>query len=680
MKTFNIKVEGRVASFLRREGAIICDNSDYQIKFTFDDEWIAHETKTARFVWGGLYKDVEFTGDTCQVPTISGADQVQVGVYVEGTELKTTTPAAIPCRGSILGQSNTGQPDEAKHYRDQASASADRAEEAAERSEAAATTAGQEAARAAEAEIDKIIESSAKDMADCGNLTKEITTDPEGNLLNKSTVLDGYLCVGGAVSVGSGYSLTDYIRVEAGAAYTFANTVANYAQIGYEARIISFFDSFKNYISEINDGNSQTRNFTAPAGAGYVRITFKTMYRESVVLYKGTHSKYVGYSPFHFIAPQTQVDGGLIKYRSIEMDKMAGLTVSSGNLIDTTRSEGGVLNDGGHVTATSTYRTTDYIRVAAGVSYVVSPRWRACALYNKNKCLLSVNLTTTNNGVFTPTEDGFVRISYYSDQESSTQMEPGTAPGPYRAFREEFAQPYMLNDAQLQDAQARLGNVLFNKRLYNFGDSIGAGDGNSGTGYAEIIGTDNRMDFVDYAVGGATMTKVAGQAMSCILDQIDNASPTPPDFILFEGGANDFSQGRPLGTLTSNYEGNYDATTYIGACEMAIYKFLTKYPGSAIVGVFVHKHGRISTTDTNGAVVTFQEMHDGFMAVCEKWCIPVVDMHTEGGLNTRFEPYCEAYTLKTSAKPNGDGTHPNGDGYRVFYVPKIAAKLKEIAG
>ena len=136
MKTFNIKVEGRVASFLRREGAIICDNSDYTIRFTFDNEWSAHETKTARFVWGGAYTDVEFTGDTCQVPTISGADQVQVGVYVEGTELKTTTPAAIPCRGSILGTSTAGQPDVAQNYRDQAAASAARAEAAANRAEA----------------------------------------------------------------------------------------------------------------------------------------------------------------------------------------------------------------------------------------------------------------------------------------------------------------------------------------------------------------------------------------------------------------------------------------------------------------------------------------------------------------------------------------------------------------
>jgi len=133
MKTFNIKVEGRVASFLKREGTIICGNSDYSIKFTFDDEWSAHPTKTARFIWNGAYEDVEFTGDTCKVPVISGAHEVQVGVYVEETELMTTTPAVIPCRGSILILDSTGQPGMVQVYRDQAAASAASAERAVEK-------------------------------------------------------------------------------------------------------------------------------------------------------------------------------------------------------------------------------------------------------------------------------------------------------------------------------------------------------------------------------------------------------------------------------------------------------------------------------------------------------------------------------------------------------------------
>lgn len=140
MKIFKISIEGRVATYLKREGALICDNTDNVIAFTFDSEWDAHPTKTARFIWGGAYKDVEFIGAECPVPRIHGAKEVQVGVYV-GTldapgDLWTTTAAVIPCKDTILGKSGTAQPDVLPPYRDQAIAAAARAEEAANRAEA----------------------------------------------------------------------------------------------------------------------------------------------------------------------------------------------------------------------------------------------------------------------------------------------------------------------------------------------------------------------------------------------------------------------------------------------------------------------------------------------------------------------------------------------------------------
>lgn len=140
MKIKHITVANKVARYSEREGVIICDNSDYSIRFTFDDEWSAHEKKTARFVWNGAHVDVAITGDTCKVPAIRGAHEVQVGVYVDETELMTTTPAVIPCRDSIKSKSSTIQPEQVKEYRDEAAASAERAEAAADRAEGACPT------------------------------------------------------------------------------------------------------------------------------------------------------------------------------------------------------------------------------------------------------------------------------------------------------------------------------------------------------------------------------------------------------------------------------------------------------------------------------------------------------------------------------------------------------------
>lgn len=99
MKDLHIIIKDKIATYIQRDGAIVCGNSDYQIVFTFDEEWDAYTTKTARFRWGGENHDVTFTGNTCDVPVISDATSVIVGVFVD--EIASTS-VIIPCRRSIL--------------------------------------------------------------------------------------------------------------------------------------------------------------------------------------------------------------------------------------------------------------------------------------------------------------------------------------------------------------------------------------------------------------------------------------------------------------------------------------------------------------------------------------------------------------------------------------------------
>lgn len=100
MKTLHVNVNNRIAVYSRRNGAVICGNSDYVIKFSFDAEWEAHPTKTARFIYNGIAIDKVFEGDTVAVPLIRNAELAAVGVFAG--DLKTTTPALIPCVKSIL--------------------------------------------------------------------------------------------------------------------------------------------------------------------------------------------------------------------------------------------------------------------------------------------------------------------------------------------------------------------------------------------------------------------------------------------------------------------------------------------------------------------------------------------------------------------------------------------------
>lgn len=139
MKTLHIAVVNKVATYTLRDGALVCGNKDYQISFTFDSEWDGITTKTARFIWGGLYYDQEFTGSTCQVPMITGTDEVQVGVYAG--DLYTTTPAAIPCQRSILCGTDSPHPESGQNYSSEAKAAAEEAKASADGAKASAAEA-----------------------------------------------------------------------------------------------------------------------------------------------------------------------------------------------------------------------------------------------------------------------------------------------------------------------------------------------------------------------------------------------------------------------------------------------------------------------------------------------------------------------------------------------------------
>lgn len=104
MPNINITVWEKIAHTIS-DTCIVCGNSDYVAVFDFDAEWDAYETKTARFIWGGTFTDVPFTGNECPVPVILDAVSVLVGVYAG--DLHTTTAAAVGVRRSILGGSET---------------------------------------------------------------------------------------------------------------------------------------------------------------------------------------------------------------------------------------------------------------------------------------------------------------------------------------------------------------------------------------------------------------------------------------------------------------------------------------------------------------------------------------------------------------------------------------------
>lgn len=103
--TLHIDVVNKIATYQKRDGAIVCGNSGYQIEFNFDSEWASVTDKKAVLIWkgnpDGNPKLVSITNDKCSIPIIKNADEIMVGVHSE-TAGMTTTGAKIPCKKSIL--------------------------------------------------------------------------------------------------------------------------------------------------------------------------------------------------------------------------------------------------------------------------------------------------------------------------------------------------------------------------------------------------------------------------------------------------------------------------------------------------------------------------------------------------------------------------------------------------
>lgn len=129
MKTLHICVSEKQATYQKRDGDIVCGNSNYLIEFAFDREWDPYEEKTARFIYNSEYTDVDFEGNTCNVPILRNTDQVEIGVYAG--DLRTTTRAVILCKPSILCGTATPSEENDQHYANEAKEAADRAEAAA---------------------------------------------------------------------------------------------------------------------------------------------------------------------------------------------------------------------------------------------------------------------------------------------------------------------------------------------------------------------------------------------------------------------------------------------------------------------------------------------------------------------------------------------------------------------
>lgn len=331
----------------------------------------------------------------------------------------------------------------------------------------------------------------------------------------------------------------------------------------------------------------------------------------------------------------------------------------------------------------TTYKSYLNIPVKAGESYYIGNSHRvACVIDNaENKLVLQSNTQNkTDPFIFNVEKSGLLCVCFYMTEEK-----PWVALAEKETEYEEYGSKLLQEWLKLQIEKYGYSNPLKGKTIYNFGDSISNGQGNlvgdKRLGPAELVALDNDMVCTDFAVSGSTMSTAGGgnYTLKRINDAI-SASSITPDFVLLAGGINDlkvtsvgdFSEPSSNDDFGEKYIGLLDTSNFSGAFETAIYRILNAWPGTQLIYMTEHK---MPSHYNDGTETLYQTAKK----ICKKWCVPILDMWNSGGLNMSVLANNKAYG---TGDVNLDGTHtdtthPNGEAYRLYYVPKLKSKLLE---
>lgn len=239
-------------------------------------------------------------------------------------------------------------------------------------------------------------------------------------------------------------------------------------------------------------------------------------------------------------------------------------------------------------------------------------------------------------------------------------------------------QPHTLNEVYKNSQKANLNgyvvNPLYKKSSSWNGDSIMQGIVNNG-GFARIIAERNEMGYSNIAIGGGT---IASETYYLPENYPQYDKPRPrhwicktiqnmviADYNILEGGINDFWNKVPLGEITKDYNSEFDETTFCGAFESMLKQAILRFDGKKYGFIITHKITNTYYPYGNQSKNKFELYYNKMIEILEKWSFPYLDLFKSSGFNGNIKSLRDKYTT------NGDGTHFNDLGYRVFMVDKV---------
>lgn len=221
---------------------------------------------------------------------------------------------------------------------------------------------------------------------------------------------------------------------------------------------------------------------------------------------------------------------------------------------------------------------------------------------------------------------------------------------------------FMNYDNKYYNEEIISEDPLHGKSINWIGDSIFYGGGNSyNNGWIGRIADKHGCTYETLAANGAMIIDPQNASYYSIALKCTDFVNINPDYIIFEGGVNDFFNPSlsPLGTYNPDrYDTPNDKTTsFSSAFEYCIYQMITAYPNAKIGYVVPYKmvsyNSNINVYDISG-----KAYFDRAVEICKKWGVPVLDMREQCDLNYQISALQSKFT---------DHVHINTDGYDYSY-------------
>lgn len=414
----------------------------------------------------------------------------------------------------------------------------------------------------------------------------------------------------------------------------YDSDVYGYFEMNVTSGVTYYIKPFARFISSIVDGvgtilseNAQT--FT-PIFSGKVYITFsKTpMNLEWIVSTNSNFDDCRSYNkPFNhrdfFAHGLGDSDSIAISQKAI---KENCVSKKIANIFDYSTSRNGYLSDNtGAVTSSDIYETSDYIKVYKGKSIVFNKPIRKLLSFNEDKATRGfvLNERVEKGYVFTPDVNGFIMFTYWVEDKYTFMVEYGTEPSKnYYPYNEYVLENGILFNDELSAYVNK--NVLYGKKYVSCGDSFTEGDFTGADFnykftdgdyfgknivYPYIIGVRNRMEVVNEAKSGSTITDTANNSFSHSGGRYTQI-PSDADYITLKFGINDWHVNCPIGTIDDTTN-----TTFYGAWNVVMEYLITNHPTAKI--------GIIITNGLNGD--GGEEYAEAERAIAKKWGVPYLD-------------------------------------------------------